>query len=293
MKRKGAHAQGREARSAPKAVLATLMASLLAPLLAGGAWLAASGWRLTVVSTPSMSPAVPVGALVVTRPARSPVRPGQVIVFHPPGDDHTYVHRVVAVERGPAYRTRGDNDPRSDPWTVPADHVVGQDFLVLPDVGWLVQAGGILAAATAIAVIVGSLLPRLRRWAYLDAASGALLAVSIRVHPFVRWQLVSLTHTAERSRAWLFDTGILPIQVREGIGRAVTVAPGRAATIVGPRSSSVPVSAHVFLTSWEWALICLICISPLVVAATVAWWRGGPPPRCRRSNLAAASWTSG
>jgi len=181
-----------------------------------------------------MSPTVPVGALVVIRPLVSPAHAGQMIVFHPPGDSHTYIHRIVAVGPGPTYRTKGDNDPRADPWTVPAEDVIGRAATVVPDLGWLLRAGPVVAGAVAAAVIIGLLIPRWRRWAYLDAVCAALLLISLRLHPFVRWQLVTLTRSANRTHAWLFNTGILPIQLRARPGDTSVVASGHSANLAGP-----------------------------------------------------------
>jgi len=49
---------------------------------------------------------------------------GDVIYFHAL-DEHDIVHRIVAILPG-GIRTRGDNNPRDDPWLVHASVIVGR-----------------------------------------------------------------------------------------------------------------------------------------------------------------------
>jgi signal peptidase len=83
-----------------------------------------AGLSLVVVTTGSMSPTIPTGAVVVShRVPASDVRPGQVVTVPRPGADLPVTHRVVAVDpvagdpaarqltlRGDANRT-DDRDP--------------------------------------------------------------------------------------------------------------------------------------------------------------------------------------
>ena len=77
------------------------------------------------VRTGSMSPAIPVGALVVaTRASADDLNPGDVIVFQRPDrPGMMVVHRIDAVEQrasGPVFITRGDANASPDRWEVPA-----------------------------------------------------------------------------------------------------------------------------------------------------------------------------
>ena len=77
------------------------------------------------VRSGSMSPAIPVGALVVaTRASAGDLRPGDVIVFHRPDRPQTLiVHRIAAVEEsasGRVFVTKGDANGSTDGWQVPA-----------------------------------------------------------------------------------------------------------------------------------------------------------------------------
>ena len=77
------------------------------------------------VRTGSMSPSIPVGALVVaTRASAADLGPGDVIVFQRPDQPgQMVVHRIAAVEQtpsGPAFLTKGDANGTPDGWQVPA-----------------------------------------------------------------------------------------------------------------------------------------------------------------------------
>jgi signal peptidase len=77
------------------------------------------------VRTSSMSPTIPVGALVIaTRASADELREGDVIVFQRPDRPGTMVvHRIHAVEQTPsgrAFITKGDANGSPDSWRVPA-----------------------------------------------------------------------------------------------------------------------------------------------------------------------------
>jgi signal peptidase I len=269
-------------------VLLVAVALAVAGALGSGAWLYATGWRLSTVATPSMSPSLPVGAAVVSRPLHAPARVGEVIVFRPPGDTHLYVHKVVAVLPGPSYRTKGDNDALPDPWTVPAGDVVGDVVASVPDLGWLVLGAPLIGAAILGAAVLGVLLPRWRRWLVLDALSAGLLLVSLRLHPFVRWQVVTTSASKGATRAWLFDTGVLPIRVRTVRGDVV-IAPGHAAVIVGHGSRSPLLGVSPDLGHAGWLVVGTVSAVPVAVALLAAWL--GPVISARRARARARAAT--
>jgi len=77
------------------------------------------------VRSGSMSPTIPVGALVIAVPASADtLRAGDVIVFQRPDRPGTkVVHRIHAVEEtpsGPVFITKGDANGSPDGWQVPA-----------------------------------------------------------------------------------------------------------------------------------------------------------------------------
>jgi signal peptidase len=118
------------------------------------------------VRTGSMSPTIPVGALVIaTRAPADELRAGDVIVFEAPGRSGTMVvHRIDAVAQtpaGPAFVTKGDGNAAPDGWRVPATghgwravySISRAGFLV----GWLhaaVSRRGWLGAVAVVAAVL-------------------------------------------------------------------------------------------------------------------------------------------
>jgi len=102
-----------------------------------------TGHRMTTVLTGSMSPRLPVGALVVTeRVPASAVRAGDVVVFTRPGHtDQTVIHRVVRITPTGAgmvqAHTRGDANSAEHPWILVVDQSAPVDRAItaLPGVG--------------------------------------------------------------------------------------------------------------------------------------------------------------
>jgi signal peptidase I len=122
------------------------------------------------VRSGSMSPAIPVGGLVIARPASADqLGPGDVIVFQRPDRPGTMVvHRIEAVEQrasGRVFITRGDANASPDSWQVPASgngwravysisragFVVGWLDAALSRRGWL---GSLAIAAAVYALLV-------------------------------------------------------------------------------------------------------------------------------------------
>jgi signal peptidase len=130
-----------------------------------GLLLAAAGprvlpYRVSYVRSGSMTPAVPVGALAVFRPARATdLGPGDVIAFAAPrGRTDVIAHRIVGTEgAGPqrAFVTRGDANPAPDAWRIPARGTGWRQVLVVPYLGYglaaltrpMVRAGLLSAVA--------------------------------------------------------------------------------------------------------------------------------------------------
>ena len=97
---------------------------------------AAGGSALTVLS-PSMTPTFPVGTLVVIRPRPvERIRIGDVVSFTDrdpgTGSTRTVTHRVVGVDPGPQFRTKGDANEAQDPEPVQATEVRGCGVVLGP-----------------------------------------------------------------------------------------------------------------------------------------------------------------
>ena len=116
------------------AVLAVLLALALAGILAP-----AFGWRLDVVQSGSMSPAIQVGDLVITSPCEpEDIRVGDVICFRSGGT--LVCHRVIAVDGSDqAFSTKGDANEDPDPVPVAHDDVVGRATAGVPLLGYVVS----------------------------------------------------------------------------------------------------------------------------------------------------------
>ena len=78
-------------------------------------------YRVYVIHTGSMSPAIPPRSAVLVRTGE--YRVGQVITFREHGLIVT--HRLVAFDRDGTAITKGDADRSPDPWRVPRANIIG------------------------------------------------------------------------------------------------------------------------------------------------------------------------
>jgi signal peptidase len=121
------------------------------------------GWRVDVVGSGSMAPALRVGSLVVTRPVDpEQIEVGDIITFNPSTiGENPVSHRVAGIGRNsPLYFiTKGDASADDDPFTVPADDVIGRICLHTPYVGYIVaflktQVGFVFALVIPSLIII-------------------------------------------------------------------------------------------------------------------------------------------
>ncbi|HET9186340.1 MAG TPA: signal peptidase I [Acidothermaceae bacterium] len=116
------------------------------------------GYRIYVVHTGSMVPALNPGDAVLDRPASTSVSPGEIVTFgvHS-GPDSVVTHRVASVSDG-NIKTKGDANRSVDPWTVQASDVVGSKLLTLPFAGYLLvylqHPQGIASVLTAVVALI-------------------------------------------------------------------------------------------------------------------------------------------
>lgn len=141
------------------AAVALALAVAVVPAAAGGS-------ALTVLS-PSMTPTYPVGTLVVIRPRPiDTIRIGDVVSFTDrdpaTGATRTVTHRVIGVDPGPQFRTKGDANPSPDQDAVQATEVRGVAWYSIPKVGgWGsdVRSGpGLLVTGGAVLLVIALLL---------------------------------------------------------------------------------------------------------------------------------------
>lgn len=110
-----------------------------------------------VVTSGSMAPTVPAGAIVFVRPINPfDVKKNDIITFTSPNDATlTILHRVVDVsrERGQViFETKGDNNDSKDSWLVPSFLVLGRAFFSVPFAGF---AASFMKTPLGFAVLIG------------------------------------------------------------------------------------------------------------------------------------------
>jgi len=138
------------------AALAVVAAVGLVPLLTGAS--------TYTVLTGSMWPTLPVGTVVVVRPAPvEQIAVGDVVTFlaHDPGTSSSRIvtHRVIGIDPGPVLHTRGDANDAPDPGGTVAADVRGVLWYSVPWVGripstsWLLLAGGVLLLLVGASVL--------------------------------------------------------------------------------------------------------------------------------------------
>lgn len=117
----------------------TVVGAALVVLAAGPDVLA---FRVSVVLSGSMEPALPLGSLVLSLPANADsLAPSDIITFARPDRLTVEVtHRIVAVERGvygAAFVTKGDANNAPDGWRVPAEPGLQRAVFVVPYAGYV------------------------------------------------------------------------------------------------------------------------------------------------------------
>jgi signal peptidase len=100
------------------------------------------GWRVDAVFSGSMEPEIKVGSIIATRPVEAEtMEVGDIITFNSPLSEIPTTHRVVSVEKGSELRfqTKGDANEDVDPFTVPAQNVMGKVCFHVPYLGYVSQ----------------------------------------------------------------------------------------------------------------------------------------------------------
>ncbi len=127
----------------------------------------------------SMHPTLKAGELLDVEPyVGKPVLRGDVVVFNPDGKEKFVIHRVSTV-RDSKIITKGDNNGKTDPWTLSRNHIVGRVTHARDDRRRRKIAGGFSgsAQAQALRLIKGSttlLKDILRPFYHQLAANGTL-----------------------------------------------------------------------------------------------------------------------
>ncbi|MHB1486706.1 MAG: signal peptidase I [Acidimicrobiales bacterium] len=134
-------------------------------------------WKLDTIRSGSMRPSLPLGSEVIATPeSLSAVKPGQVLVFRPPGlGGEAVAHRVTTVDhaRGATtITTKGDANPVPDQWrAVLGGTQAWQVRRDIPDLGYayalagrpLVRFGVLVIAVVVAMVLLLTALARMDR----------------------------------------------------------------------------------------------------------------------------------
>lgn len=117
------------------AAIAGMMLSALAILFAP-----CLGWQIDTVTSGSMSPAVKVGSVVVTRPIDTrTIELGDIITYYSPQNVQLTTHRVVGIEEDspPYFLTKGDANEEPDPYMVSSASIKGKVAFSMPLLGYI------------------------------------------------------------------------------------------------------------------------------------------------------------
>jgi len=146
-----------------EAIKTILLVTLLLETYLGAAYISNNFTPLMVVTTASMEPTINVGDLIYVKGiAPSDIKVGDILTFVPPRDSikgTLITHRVVEIsyETNEVYfKTKGDNNPSVDPWTVTSQDVVGVQTALFPGIGGFFlrirTPAGIVTLITVLAV---------------------------------------------------------------------------------------------------------------------------------------------
>lgn len=101
--------------------------------------------RVVIITGSSMEPTLVPGDICITWKG-SGVQVGDVILFRKP-QSRAVVHRVVGIEEGPRFRTRGDANEVDDRESLGPEAIVGRVVWVLPlgsaGQGWIRATMGV------------------------------------------------------------------------------------------------------------------------------------------------------
>lgn len=99
------------------------------------------GWRVNVVLSGSMEPALQTGSVILTRPiAPEQVKAGDIILFSSgPGGSFYTTHRVIGISQSPdlQFTTKGDANKDKDPSPVSSAQLAGVLVLGIPYLGYI------------------------------------------------------------------------------------------------------------------------------------------------------------
>jgi signal peptidase len=101
------------------------------------------GFRVFIVSSSSMEPAIATGSLIVTHYVHpTQLQKEEIITFIAPTKDREFVtHRITSVSHKQdlsVFKTKGDNNKSEDSWMLAGGAVVGKVTMTIPYLGFIV-----------------------------------------------------------------------------------------------------------------------------------------------------------
>ncbi|HUY54455.1 MAG TPA: S24/S26 family peptidase [Candidatus Nanopelagicaceae bacterium] len=242
----------------------------------GGWWL--TGGRWYVMSTPSMSPRLPVGTLVLTRPLTGEPEVGHIYAFTPPGQTLTFIHEVVGGNPVSGFHTKGYLNGTEDPWTITRVNIQAVAVAWLPDAGWALLSLPVWVLLAALAWGLSRAVSPEWGKRFGGLAIGLGLTIPVLLWGFlINGEVVASVATRGLVRLYVVSTGILPASVVVRGHYLGDLAAGHAhAFVVKVAHAGQPVllDLRAALPWWGWVLLVLACASPLLWA--IGHIRAGP-----------------
>lgn len=109
-----------------------------------------------VIATTSMMPTLYPGDLVLTKPATT-YHVGDIVAYISP-EHIVVVHRIIKALGNGCYRTKGDANPRPDPWIVCKNMIIGKVVLRIPLLGSLIEEARKSPIVMTVVIVIASLI---------------------------------------------------------------------------------------------------------------------------------------
>jgi len=239
-----------------------LLIALVAPFVVFAVPEIVSADESFVVLTPSMTPAIAPGDVVIVA-ERDPatVAEGDVITFMRGTSDVPVTHRVIGVVGtgdGLAFETMGDANEGPDPGLVPAANLVGVVALTIPYIGYVVQFAGTTAGFVALVLLPFGLLAATEVWSIVRGRDES--AVAAGAADLADAEEASESASAARSNAEADASG--------SGGVSVDAVGGAAAVLVG----FAPYAAYVAFELRTAASIAVAIGATTLLVGAIAIW---------------------
>lgn len=243
---------------------------VIAIVLGFGIWWL-SGGRWYIMTTASMSPHLPVGTLVFTRPLIGLPKIGNIYAFTPPAQSTIFMHQIVSGNSTTGFHTKGFLNSSIDPWVITKANIQAVAVGWFPDLGWLLFS---LPIWLGIALLGWLAVKGFgKKWGHWVVGISIALAISIPVliwHFLVNGQVVTAVAHRGIINMYLVSTGVLPASVSVGGHNLGILLPGsaKAFSIAVPNTHHMVLfNLHASLPWWGWLLLILVCLIPLIHSA--------------------------